>query len=156
MPILFILFIAIPLVELYFLFQVGDIIGGFNTIMLIIVTAMAGSYFIRQQGIATFLKAQQNMQQGQLPAMEMLEGLVLVIAGVMLVTPGFITDSFGFILLVPPIRRAFVTAMGKKMIVRQNSMRQQPPFQTFDQSSQQQAPGKVDDFIEGEFTKDDK
>lgn len=155
MPILFVLFIIVPVVELYFIFQVGDIIGGFNTIMLIIVTAMMGSYFIRQQGLSTLLKAQQHMQQGQLPAMEMLEGLILVIAGVMLVTPGFITDTFGFLLLIPPVRQVFVATMGKKLIMRQSTMRQQAPFQGFDNDSNTPQPPPSGDFIEGEYTKED-
>jgi UPF0716 protein FxsA len=149
MPILFILLISIPLIELYFLIQVGGIIGGLSTILLIIVTALVGSFFIRQQGMATFLKAQQNMQRGQMPAMELMEGLILVIAGVMLVTPGFITDSLGFLLLLPPLRKALVVSAAKRFVVNTQGMHK-PTYKP-----QEDLP-KPTDFIEGEFTKEDK
>lgn len=95
----------------------------------------------------TFIKAQKNLQMGQLPAMEMLEGLVLLIAGVMLLTPGFITDTLGFLLLIPPLRQAFILSIANKFIIRQNIYTQtHNPYQ---RSSQHQ------DYIEGEYTKDD-
>jgi UPF0716 protein FxsA len=157
MPILFVLFIVVPLVELYFLFQVSDVIGGWETILLVIITAFLGSYFIRQQGVSTILKAQQNMQQGQLPAMELVEGLILVIAGVMLVTPGFITDSFGFLLLIPPLRQSMIASVGEKMAMRQNHQ-QQSPFGGFHQQQgfHSRPSANQDDVIEGEYTKEDK
>jgi UPF0716 protein FxsA len=134
---------------LYFLIKVGGIIGGLSTILLIIVTAIVGSFFIRQQGMATFLKAQQNMQRGQMPAMELMEGLILVIAGVMLVTPGFITDSLGFLLLLPPLRKALVVSAAKRFVVNTQGMHK-PAYKP-----QEDLP-KPTDFIEGEFTKEDK
>ncbi len=147
MPILFILLIAVPLIELYFLIQIGSVIGGFTTILLTILTALLGSWLIRQQGMITFIKAQKNLSMGQLPAMEMLEGLILLIAGVMLLTPGFITDTLGFLLLIPPLRQAFILSLANKFIVRQNIYTQQ-------QNPYQQRPSHQD-YIEGEYTKDD-
>ena len=95
----------------------------------------------------TFIKAQKNLSMGQLPAMEMLEGLILLIAGVMLLTPGFITDTLGFLLLIPPLRQAFILSLANKFIVRQNIYTQQ-------QNPYQQRPNHQD-YIEGEYTKDD-
>ncbi|MFT7218234.1 MAG: UPF0716 protein FxsA, partial [Paraglaciecola sp.] len=90
---LFFLFALLPIIEISLLITVGGKIGGWNTIAIVIITALAGSYLVRQQGLSTLLQAQQKMQQGAIPGQEMAEGLLLVIAGVMLVTPGFITDG---------------------------------------------------------------
>jgi UPF0716 protein FxsA len=102
------LFIIIPLIELYFIIVVGDIIGAFWTILLVLLTAVIGVNLLRAQGISTLARAQRNMAQGALPAMEMMEGIALAVAGVLLITPGFITDTIGFLLLIPASRRAIV------------------------------------------------
>jgi len=102
------LFIIIPLVELYFIIVVGDMIGAFWTVLLVLLTAVIGVNLLRVQGMSTLSRAQRNMAQGALPAMEMMEGVALAIAGVLLITPGFITDSIGFLLLVPASRRAII------------------------------------------------
>ncbi len=99
------LFIAIPLVEIYLFIKVGAAIGALNTILLIIFTAVVGVALLRQQGLATLRKAQTQMQQGQVPATGMLEGMMLFFAGALLLTPGFFTDGIGFILLIPPVRK---------------------------------------------------
>lgn len=102
------LFIVIPLVELYFIIVVGDIIGAFWTVMLVLLTAVVGVNLLRFQGMSTLTRAQKNMAQGALPAMEMMEGVALALAGVLLITPGFITDSIGFLLLIPASRQAII------------------------------------------------
>ena len=102
------LFIIMPLVELYLIIKVGGIIGAFMTVLLVIATAIVGVSLLRYQGFSTIRRAQHNMAQGQMPAMEMLEGMMLAIAGVLLLTPGFITDGVGFFLLVPAGRQALI------------------------------------------------
>jgi len=102
------LFIVIPLVELYFIIVVGEAIGAFWTVMLVILTAIIGVSLLRIQGMSTLMRAQQNMSQGQIPAMEMMEGIALAVAGVLLITPGFITDSIGFLLILPASRQALI------------------------------------------------
>lgn len=102
------LFIAIPLIELYFIIVIGEAIGAFWTVMLVILTALIGVSLLRIQGMSTLMRAQQNMSQGQIPAMEMMEGFALAVAGILLLTPGFITDFIGFLLLVPASRRAII------------------------------------------------
>ena len=102
------LFIVIPLVELYFIIAVGEQIGAFWTVMLVLMTAVVGVNLLRVQGMSTLMRAQQNMSQGQIPAMEMMEGIALALAGVLLITPGFITDSIGFLLLIPASRQAII------------------------------------------------
>lgn len=102
------LFIAIPLIELYLIIKVGGIIGAFWTVALVVLTAVIGVNLLRIQGFSTLQRAQRNMAQGQLPAMEMLEGVFLAIAGVLLLTPGFLTDTIGFLCLIPATRRAMI------------------------------------------------
>lgn len=105
MPVLFLFFIVVPVVEMYLLIQVGAIIGGLYTIGLVLLTALIGVYLLKQQGLSTFMTAQQKMQTGQMPITEIAEGLMLAVTGVLLLTPGFVTDAFGFILLVPVLRQ---------------------------------------------------
>jgi len=101
MPYLFLLFIVMPIAEIAVLIQVGGAIGGWTTIGIVILTAVLGTAMLRQQGLATLNRAQSRMQQGEMPAQQMLEGLLLLIGGVLLLTPGFITDFFGFCTLIP-------------------------------------------------------
>ena len=105
MPYLFLLFVLMPIIEIAVLIQVGGAIGGWTTVGIVILTALIGTYMLRQQGIATLAQAQQRMNSGQMPAQQMLEGLFLLIGGLLLLTPGFITDFFGFLCLIPPTRR---------------------------------------------------
>lgn len=109
MPYFFILFVAMPIAEIAVLIKVGGAIGGWTTIGIVILTALIGTAMLRQQGIATLNKAQMRMQNGEMPAQQMLEGLLLLIGGVLLLTPGFITDFFGFCTLIP-ISRRFLAA----------------------------------------------
>lgn len=102
---LFILFLLVPLVEIYFLIKVGDVIGAGWTIFAVVSTAVIGAGLLRIQGASTLLRAQSSLAKGSLPAMEMMEGFALALSGILLLTPGFFTDTFGFLLLIPPVRR---------------------------------------------------
>ncbi len=103
--ILFILFLTIPLIEIMLLIEIGRVVGAVYTIALVIGTAALGAALLRNQGLATLAKVQLNMDQGNLPATELIEGLMLLIAGALLLTPGFFTDVFGFLVLIPALRR---------------------------------------------------
>ena len=103
-PILFFLFVLIPLIEIYILIQVGSVIGAALTICSVVFTAVLGAYLIRQQGFKTFARFQGKLQTGEMPGQEIVDGFCLLIAGAFLMTPGFFTDAMGFALLVPPIR----------------------------------------------------
>ncbi|MCZ6890813.1 MAG: FxsA family protein [Gammaproteobacteria bacterium] len=98
------LFLLTPLVEMYLLLEVGGYIGAWPTIGLVVLTAIIGVGLLRVQGFATLTRGIQRLNQGEMPAREMAEGVLLAIAGALLLTPGFVTDSFGFVLLTPPIR----------------------------------------------------
>jgi UPF0716 protein FxsA len=103
---LLLLFLLVPLIEIYFLIKVGDVIGAGWTVFLVVFTAVLGAWLLRLQGLSTLNRVQQSLQRGELPAAAMLEGLLLLMAGALLLTPGFVTDSIGFLLLVPPLRHA--------------------------------------------------
>ena len=103
-----VLFITIPLIEIAILIKIGSIIGAGYTIALVIGTAFLGVSLLRIQGISTFAKVQANIAKGQLPATELIEGLILLISGVLLLTPGFFTDMIGILLLIRPLREALL------------------------------------------------
>ncbi|HEB58101.1 MAG TPA: FxsA family protein [Gammaproteobacteria bacterium] len=121
-PILLVLFLLVPLLEIYLLIKVGSHIGAFNTIVLVVATAIGGAALLRLQGLATLTRVRQEMEAGVLPAMPMLEGVLLVFAGALLLTPGFFTDALGFLLLIPPLRRALI-----REFIRAGAGRMGPP-----------------------------
>jgi len=137
MPILFIIFIVVPIIEIALFIQAGDWFGLGPTLMMIVVTAFIGITLLRQQGLNTLFKAQQKMNQGEIPAMEMVEGIMLAIAGALLITPGFFTDTVGFLLLVPSFRRHLFTSVLQNK-VQMHVNKHQKPFddQPFDPSNQ--------------------
>ena len=103
-PILIFLFTILPALELYLLIKVGSVIGALNTILIIIFTGILGAFLARLQGFLVIRKIQENLNQGILPSSELLDGALILVGGVLLLTPGFITDIFGFLLLLPPTR----------------------------------------------------
>ncbi len=115
---LFLLFLLIPLVEIYFLIQVGNVIGAIPTIALVVFTALLGAMLLRFQGWVTLQRARLTLAQGQMPAIEMFEGVLLVLAGALLLTPGFFTDTIGFLLLIPPLRKSIIRWFLKKTDIR--------------------------------------
>lgn len=106
-PVLLVFVIA-PLTELYFLIEVGSRIGGIATIALTVFTAVLGGLLVRLQGLSVLLRVREMTARGEVPAVEMLEGALLMAAGVLLLLPGFITDGIGFLLLITPLRRALI------------------------------------------------
>ncbi|MFO7911453.1 MAG: FxsA family protein [Desulfotignum sp.] len=111
---LFLCFTLIPMVELYLLIKVGTIIGGFNTILLVILTGFAGAWLAKMEGMHTMLKVRMNLQQGITPAEELLDAVIILVAGVVLITPGLITDFFGLMLLWPVTRNYFKRMLRRK------------------------------------------
>ena len=98
-------FIVLPILEMYVLISVGSNIGAFNTILLVLLTALIGLALLRVQGFRTLINARNKLGMAQLPAEEMITGIFLAIGGALLLTPGFITDFFGLLCLVPVTRR---------------------------------------------------
>jgi UPF0716 protein FxsA len=111
MKFLFFAFLIVPIVEIYFLITIGSVIGVGLTIALIVLTAMLGALLVRAQGFSTIARVQGQLAKGEIPAVEILEGLFLLVAGALLLTPGFVTDAIGFACLTPPLRRWIIHRM---------------------------------------------
>lgn len=143
---LFLLFFGVPLLELWLLFGVADRIGGWATLGLVIVTAAVGSVLVRRQGVETLRRAQQKMDSGELPASELFAGLCLLVSGVMLVTPGILTDIVGFCLLVPGVRHWLMKPL-LKVVSRNGSFR----FHSHHSQHSRHSHHSGDNVYEGEF-----
>ena len=102
------LFLIVPIIEIYLLIQVGGLIGAIPTVFLVVFTAVLGALLLRQQGFATLRRVQESMARGELPALQLLEGALLLFGGALLLTPGFFTDAIGFVCLVPPLRQGLI------------------------------------------------
>jgi UPF0716 protein FxsA len=113
---LFILFAILPILEIMLLINVSDNIGGWNTFAIVLITAFFGAYFVRREGANTLRDVQLKMAQGQIPGKELSEGLLLLVAGVLLVTPGFITDVVGLLFTVPFTRTPIAAALVKSFL----------------------------------------
>ena len=149
------LFITIPIIEIFLLIKVGSIIGAIPTILIIILTAVTGVYLLKAQGISTLNRVQGSLQRGEIPAIEMMEGLVLLISGALLLTPGFFTDALGFMALVPPIRQAFVVwALKHSNVIQTMRPAQHTYYDTEFRHEKHQTKEHI--VIEGEFKKEDK
>ena len=114
---LLIAFIAIPLIEIALFIQVGGLIGLWPTLATVVLTAVIGVTLLRQQGVSTLTRAQARVERGEMPLPEMLEGILLAIAGALLLTPGFLTDAIGFALLVPTVRQAIGARIARHVVV---------------------------------------
>lgn len=113
MPFLFLIFVVVPLIEIVLLINVGQAIGAWYTIGLVLLSAFIGVNMLRLQGLSTLLRARSRMESGEIPAQEMIEGIILAVGGALLVTPGFVTDFVGFCCLIPVTRRGFVKRVKK-------------------------------------------
>ena len=105
---LLLVFVAAPLIELYLLIEVGSVIGALPTIALSIFTALLGGALVRVQGFRVLFRAQSSLEKREVPAFELIEGALLLLVGLALLLPGFVTDAVGFLLLVPPLRRRLI------------------------------------------------
>ena len=126
---LFLLILLVPLIELFVLIEVGQVIGAGWTILLVLATAVMGAFLVKLQGLQTLHRAQVSVRQGQAPALEIMEGAALLISGFMLLIPGFVTDALGFALLIPPLRRALLLRLiaNSNMVFRGRFQQQQRP-----------------------------
>jgi len=169
------LFVIIPLLELYLIIKVGGIIGAFWTVILVLSTAFIGVNLLRYQGMSTLARAQRSMSQGALPAMEMMEGMALAVGGVFLITPGFLTDTLGFLCLIPVTRRAIIRYIMANATIRggqgfnvggfysQSGSQGASPKDSFvddyrpkeSETTSQDSTKKVGRTIEGEFHRED-
>ena len=149
---LFILFLLVPLLEIYLLIQVGGVIGALSTVLLVVLTAVVGAYLLRQQGFATLQRARESLERGEVPAGGLLEGAILLVSGALLLTPGFFTDAIGFICLVPNARQAIAAWLLKRATVVTAAGFQQETYE----SRQGETRHTSERIFEGEFQKDEE
>ena len=150
---IFPIFVVVTLAEIYVLVSVGDAIGAWSTILLVIITALIGSTLLKQQGWSIMAKAQQSIAEGRTPALEMLEGVVILVSGVLLLTPGFITDGLGLLGLMPWSRSYFINHFLEKNAERVFSQRNSVFIHKTSQTKKQKLANKEEP-IEGEFWED--
>jgi UPF0716 protein FxsA len=111
---LFLAFTLIPVLEIYLLIKIGYLLGAFNTVIVVIVTALLGASLARHEGIRTMIRVRESVNRGELPAEEMLDAVLIFIAGIVLLTPGFITDLAGIAILIPNARSWLKRSMRRK------------------------------------------
>ena len=136
LKVFFLLFLLIPLVELYVLIQVGGVIGALPTVLLTITTAIVGVVLMRTQGLATMQRAQVAMNSGTPPQMELMEGVFIFLGGVFLFVPGLISDALGLLFLIPFVRQFLI-----KQSLKGTAMRGRYQYQN-----------TQGDYYEGEWT----
>lgn len=118
---LILIFLGVPILEIAVFIQAGDIFGLWPTLAAIVATAILGGLIIRAQGLATIARARHNLDEGRAPVEEVFTGICLLVAGALLMTPGFLTDSVGFLLLVPPVRRSLGQWLMRSMMKGKNT-----------------------------------
>lgn len=148
------IFVAMPIIEIAVFIQAGDLIGLWPTIGIVILTAIIGTSLMRAQGLQTLAKAQSQMDHGEMPIGPLFDGICILVAGVLLLTPGFVTDTIGFLLLIPPLRQLIGARVIMKL-VRSGNIR--AGFQTrgfraggFDTAGSSHRPG-TGPIIDGDF-----
>ncbi len=117
-PVFLLLLLCFPLLELYLLIKVGTLIGALPTVLLVVSTAALGLWLARHQGFQNYRQMQACLARGEIPAREMLEGIILFTGGVLLLLPGLISDFLGLLCLIPPIRSTIVTAWLRRVTYR--------------------------------------
>ena len=120
---LFLSFTIIPIIEIYLLIEIGSMFGALTAVTLVILTGFFGAFLARMQGLQTLYRIQESLREGRMPSGELLDALLIVIAGLVLLTPGFLTDSAGFLLLIPATRNSIKYWLRRQIELRYKSNR---------------------------------
>ena len=120
---LFLAFTIIPIIEIYLLIEIGSMFGALTAVSLVILTGFLGAFLARMQGLQTLYQIQESLREGKMPSGELLDALLIVIAGLVLLTPGFLTDSAGFLLLIPATRNSIKYWLRRQIELRYMSNR---------------------------------
>ena len=120
---LFLAFTIIPIIEIYLLIEIGSMFGALTAVTLVILTGFLGAFLARMQGLQTLYRIQESLREGRMPSGELLDALLIVIAGLVLLTPGFLTDSAGFLLLIPGTRNSIKYWLRRQIELRYMSNR---------------------------------
>ena len=120
---LFLAFTIIPIIEIYLLIESGSMFGALTAVTLVILTGFLGAFLARMQGLQTLYRIQESLHEARMPSGELLDALLIVIAGLVLLTPGFLTDSAGFLLLIPTTRNTIISWLQRQIELRYMSNR---------------------------------
>ena len=120
---LFLAFTIIPIIEIYLLIEIGSMFGALTAVTLVILTGFLGAFLSRMQGLKTLFRIQESLRDGRMPSGELMDALLIVIAGLVLLTPGFLTDSAGFLLLIPSTRNSIKYWLRRQIEIRYMSNR---------------------------------
>ncbi len=120
---LFLAFTIVPIIEIYLLIEIGSMFGALTAVTLVILTGFFGAFLARMQGLQTLYRMQESLREGRMPSGELLDTLLIVIAGLVLLTPGFLTDSAGFLLLIPATRNSIKYWLRRQIELRYMSNR---------------------------------
>ena len=120
---LFLAFTIIPIIEIYLLIEIGSMFGALTAVALVILTGFLGAFLARMQGLQTLYRIQESLREGRMPSGELLDALLIGIAGLVLLTPGFLTDSAGFLLLIPATRNVIKNWLRRQIELRYMSNR---------------------------------
>lgn len=155
MPILLFFFVLLPIAEIFVLIQVGQVIGSLPTIGLVVLTAIIGAALLRRQGRSAIERARAKLNEGAIPAQEMVEGIFLAVGGALLLTPGLITDVVGFCCLVPGIRQVLI-GWGLKHLLRGSVVTYRSTTYTGDgAAADQEEKSRGGKTIEGEYKREE-
>ncbi len=113
--VLALLFLVVPLVELYLIIQVGELIGALNTIAVLILMGIVGGWLMKREGVGVLRRVRTQLQRGQVPARELVDGFLILFGGALMLAPGFLTDLLGLSLLVPPLRAMVRATLARRL-----------------------------------------
>ena len=125
LPLLVVLFVFVPIVELAVIIQVGQAIGVIETLLLMVAVSVVGAWLVKREGIGVWRRAQRQLDTGVVPGRELVDGMLIMLAGALLLTPGFVSDCLGVLLLLPPVRaglrRLVIGRLRKRVVVQRTS-----------------------------------
>lgn len=113
--VLFLVFLVVPFLELFVILQVGRAIGALDTVALLVVVSMIGAWLVKREGLSVVRRAQERVAQGAVPGRELVDGVMILFAGALLITPGFLSDVVGVLLLLPPVRAALRGSVTRRL-----------------------------------------
>ena len=148
--VIFLALIGVPVIEIAVFIEIGGRIGVWSTVGLIVLTAVIGTALLRHQGLSTLARARTSLDQGKLPVRELLDGVCLLIAGALLLTPGFVTDAVGALLLVPPLRWP-LQAWAVRWLMTRGTVTVSANGSVHGAASAHWPPGNDNGVIDGEF-----
>jgi len=129
---LFLIFVAVPILEIALFIQVGGWLGLFPTLLIVVLTALIGTHLVRSQGLAELTRLQKSLSTLENPAEPLAHGAMILVAGVLLLTPGFFTDALGFSFLIPSVRTAWIKAIVARLNVQTVHHTTQEPEEMID------------------------